>query len=184
MMLSTCSRRKPGVALSLLVLSLFSTAPAWAGTRAITAGDLWRMQRVAQPAASPDGRWIAFTVTTFDAAANASGADLWLVATDARQSPRRLTGTGANQSAPFWHPGSRRIGFVQGREGEAAQFSTARPASARPGPIRSSATMARSPPPTCWPRSPHWTGVATSTARASPSLAAPTAATWPRCCPA
>ena len=59
----------------LLAVSLAAAA----APRPLTVDDLWAMQRVAQPAVSPDGQWVAFVVTHYDTAANTNDSDLWLV---------------------------------------------------------------------------------------------------------
>ncbi|HMK37782.1 MAG TPA: S9 family peptidase, partial [Bacteroidota bacterium] len=38
--------------------------------RGLVIGDLFAMKRIAQPAVSPDGKWVAYNVTTADTAKN------------------------------------------------------------------------------------------------------------------
>ena len=44
--------------------------------------DLVAMQRIADPQPSPDGKSVAFVVTTMDLEANKGRKDIWLAATD------------------------------------------------------------------------------------------------------
>jgi hypothetical protein len=53
-----------------------------AGPRPLTAETLWQIQRLGEPALSPDGRQAVVPVTRFDVEADTSTTDLWLVPTD------------------------------------------------------------------------------------------------------
>ncbi len=71
------------------------------------------------PAPSPDGSWVAYTVTTYDMAENRGNADIWLMPVSGGPA-RRLTSSKASDSAPAWSPDGERIAFVSRREGDAA----------------------------------------------------------------
>jgi hypothetical protein len=43
-----------------------ASAQATSGTRSLTVDDYFRIQRIADPQISPDGEWVAFTVSTTD----------------------------------------------------------------------------------------------------------------------
>lgn len=88
----------------IIVVALACLAPALAGgARPFTVEDMVRMERIAEPAVSPDGSQVAFTVTTMDLAANSSRSDIWLAATDG-SAVRRLTTHAAADSSPRWAP--------------------------------------------------------------------------------
>jgi len=78
---------------------------------------MWAVKRPGQPSLSPDGRWAAVEVTTYDMKENAGTSDIWLVATDA-SSQRRLTTHPARDSAPAWSPDGKWIAFLSKREGD------------------------------------------------------------------
>src|SRR5687767_12337081 len=86
--------------------------------RAVTHEDIWLMPRVAAPAVSPDGKNAAFSVTDPSYNADQQASDIWLVATDGKSPPRRLTQTRAAESGLEWSPDSRRIAFSAKREGD------------------------------------------------------------------
>lgn len=88
--------------------------------RPITHEDLWLMPRVAAPVASPDGKWVVFTLTEPAYEAEGQTVDLWLAPTDGSVEPRRITATRAPESGPSWSPDSRRIAFSAQRNGDSA----------------------------------------------------------------
>src|SRR4030042_6574631 len=65
-----------GICLSLLAVSLFAQAPA---KRLLSAEDVYRMQEVDDPQVSPDGKWIAYSVTSLDRAADNLRRAVWMV---------------------------------------------------------------------------------------------------------
>jgi dipeptidyl aminopeptidase/acylaminoacyl peptidase len=104
-----------------------------AATRPIAPEDLWAMQRVAQPAVSPDGVWVAFVATHYDTAANTNDSDLWLVPA-AGGTARRIAGNNGSTSAPFWSNDGR-LGYVLAREGEPAELWSIRVGDGEPQPL-------------------------------------------------
>lgn len=112
--------RFPCRSLSWLTLSLAllpAPLPAEA-RRPMTVEDFWAMERVGSPALSPDGRWVAFTVTRYSMEKNQGDSDLWLVPADGSAPPRQLTFNEGNDGSPVWSPDGRTLAFVSKR-GEA-----------------------------------------------------------------
>lgn len=93
---------------------LLGVTPAPA--KGLTIDDMLAMQRVSSPAASPDGRWIAFAVRDTDLDANRGRFDLWLASTDG-QTVRRLTTHPENDTDPEWSRDGRWIYFLSSRGG-------------------------------------------------------------------
>jgi len=100
----------------LLVLMVTCTLHAQT-TRPIQIGDFFRMKRIASPALSPDGRWVAYAVTTPDLAGNTSATDLWLSSVDGK-TVRQLTTHPAGDRNPVWSPDGKWIAFESTRSGE------------------------------------------------------------------
>ncbi len=81
--------------------------------RAITFQDLISMHRLSEPQVSPDGKWIAYAVSTPDLEANKSVRNIWIVATSGGES-RQLTRSGSD-ARPRWSPDGKKLAFLSGR---------------------------------------------------------------------
>ena len=81
----------------------------------ITHEALWLMPRVAPPVISPDGRLAVVQVVEPAYDSKDQRSDLWLLATDGRAAPRRLTSDPAVESMPVFSADGRHIAFVAKR---------------------------------------------------------------------
>jgi len=100
------------------VLCLIVGAPAFSqsGTEPVLATDLLKIQQLGGVTASPDGRFVAYTVRSIvdgDADDYRYQSQIWVVPISRREAPRQLTFSDAGASAPSWHPESDRIVFVR-----------------------------------------------------------------------
>lgn len=87
-----------------LALATALSSPALA--RPMTEADLATLKRVAAPAASPDGRWVAYQLTETAPDSYKRSTGLWLVDRNAKDAqPVRIADTAdKNESAPAFHP--------------------------------------------------------------------------------
>ena len=82
--------------------------------RAMTLRDWYRVTTVSQPAVSPDGKRVAFTVTTVREAENKRHQEVWVAGTDGA-APQRWTSPGYESSAPRWSPDGSALLFTSTR---------------------------------------------------------------------
>ena len=112
--ISFCSAAVLGCALSLSVCLAAQTVPAKHG---ITPDDLVKMVRVGAPVVSPDGAWVAYTVSKVDARDDKNLTQLWMVSWDGKQDVQ-LTFSKDGAGEPQWSPDGRWLAFTTGREAE------------------------------------------------------------------
>src|SRR5690349_19662153 len=79
--------------------------------RSMTFEDVMAIKNVSDAQVSPDGKWVAYVVTSVDMKENASDADIWLVPS-AGGEPIRLTTSKKNDTQPRWSPDGKRLAFV------------------------------------------------------------------------
>lgn len=88
------------------------------GRSAFTIRDLVRLRRLSDPAVSPDGRYVAFSVRETDMPANRGRSHLWILDLERPDAqPRRLTLESTDDSSPRWAPDSRTLYFLSMRTG-------------------------------------------------------------------
>ncbi len=108
-------------ALSLVaVLGVSAQSPTG---RALAIEDYYRVKTVGNPDLSPDGKWVAFTVSTRVEATNDNTSEVWLVASDGSAPARRVSADGANAVAPAWLDDGR-LRFSAGGRAFALQPAT------------------------------------------------------------
>jgi dipeptidyl aminopeptidase/acylaminoacyl peptidase len=107
-------------ALAVLVFALgpaVPAVPAATGTQhPFDAHDLVTMARLSEPAVSPDGTRVAFTLRHTDLAADRGRTDLWWVGTDGT-GLAQLTTDPASDSSPAWSPDGSSLYFLSTRSG-------------------------------------------------------------------
>jgi dipeptidyl aminopeptidase/acylaminoacyl peptidase len=101
-----------------LMIPMLASAQTATPRTPLTHEKLWMMKRVGAPVASPDGKWVVFSVLEPSYETDKEVSDLWLTATDGNSPPRRLTNTKAPESGVAWSPDSRAIAFATKREGD------------------------------------------------------------------
>ena len=101
---------------------------ASAAKRGITAEDYFAFQSVSDAHISPDGKEVAYVVTTIDQKRNRRDSSIWMVSIDGQSASRRLTAEGVNSTSPRWSPDGTRLAFVSNRAaGEPGAGEPSRP---------------------------------------------------------
>jgi dipeptidyl aminopeptidase/acylaminoacyl peptidase len=117
--------RTPSLRLLTLATALFLATPLAAQTpgarRPFTLPDFYRVAGVGEPALSPDGKTLAYAVTTGDVIAGKRTTALWRVGADGTGA-RRLTYSDARDTHPFFAPDGQTLAFVSTRAGDPQLF--------------------------------------------------------------
>jgi dipeptidyl aminopeptidase/acylaminoacyl peptidase/tetratricopeptide (TPR) repeat protein len=106
--------------LSLAATLLLVPPTLAADARPLQPADVFNLKDVSDPRLSPDGRQVAYTVTTLDAKEDDSDADVYLVSTDGGE-PLRLTSSKKEESHARFSPDGQWIAFLSDREGKKTQ---------------------------------------------------------------
>ena len=111
------SRVIPTAMITILAIAATSLLSAQStAKRAVRVGDMYRLRSVGAPEISPDGQWVAYTVTTLDSAKDKSNTDVWMTSWDGTQSIQ-LTSSPDAETTPRWSPDGKYVSFLSSREG-------------------------------------------------------------------
>lgn len=109
--------------------------PVPAAPRLLTVDDLFQLKEVEDPQPSPEGKWVAYTVTTIDLKEDKSETRVWMIP-PAGGEAIPLTARGSSARRPRWSPDGKYLAFLAARNegktqvwllnrngGEAQQFT-------------------------------------------------------------
>jgi dipeptidyl aminopeptidase/acylaminoacyl peptidase len=102
------------VLFSLCATVVFAQAPA---RRPLTLDDLLQLTGVQDVSVSPDGQWVAYTVTAVDREADKRRSAIWMVNWEGTQDVRLTYGPDSDTS-PRWSPDGRYLAFLSTRGAE------------------------------------------------------------------
>src|SRR5690606_36985871 len=103
-------------ALALALLIPLFPARAQETGRAFTPADWYKVTTLSSPALSPDGKMVAFTVTTVNEKENKRHSEVWLVSASGGE-PYRVTAPGTESSSPRWSHDGKILFFTSRRPG-------------------------------------------------------------------
>ena len=104
------------VSIGLLAASLVFAQST--SRRLLKLDDIDRFHDVRDVQISPDGKWVAYTLSSVDLAGDKSDTDVWMASWDGSRQ-LRLTSSPENENAPRWSPDGRYLSFLSGRPGKA-----------------------------------------------------------------
>ena len=104
--------------LALALLPLAGTARA--ATRPLRIDDIYALKDVADPQVSPEGTWVAYTVTSLSAKEDETNDDIWMSPLAGGEAVR-LTSSNESEDRPRFSPDGRWLAFLSGRQGKKTQ---------------------------------------------------------------
>jgi dipeptidyl aminopeptidase/acylaminoacyl peptidase len=101
----------------VVVVALLSIVPLAAqSTRPLDVNDIYNLLDVRDPQRSPDGQWVAYTVTRAIRDTDKDDTDVWMVSWDGTRQIR-LTHTPDSENRPRWSPDNQYLAFLSSRQG-------------------------------------------------------------------
>jgi dipeptidyl aminopeptidase/acylaminoacyl peptidase len=91
-----------------------SLAQAQPARRPLTLADHSRIKAVADPQRSPDGQWVAYTVTTIDEEKDKRDSNIWMARWNGAEQVQ-LTSSPDGESSPRWSPDGKYLSFLATR---------------------------------------------------------------------
>ena len=95
------------LALALAAVSIAAEPILAQSGRALQLEDYYAVKSVSSPRISPDGRWVAYTVSSSMEEDNATLEETWVARADGSREPERVRHQGRDVSSPSWVEGSR-----------------------------------------------------------------------------
>jgi dipeptidyl aminopeptidase/acylaminoacyl peptidase len=99
----------------LMMISIVGTAQK----RSLNIDDLFHQKNVSNPQISPEGDWIAYTITTTDKKTDKRSTRIWMSPTDGGEAIP-MTAEGYSASSPAWSPDGKYLTFLASK-GEKAE---------------------------------------------------------------
>lgn len=83
--------------------------------RGLQPSDIYRYQSISDPQVSPDGRWVAYVLSSVDSTKDKRSSDIWMVSWDGQESIQ-LTNSPGSETSPRWSPDGKYLSFLSSRK--------------------------------------------------------------------
>ncbi|HYL64794.1 MAG TPA: S9 family peptidase [Candidatus Methylomirabilis sp.] len=95
--------------------------------RGVTPEDYFSFHFVSDPHISPEGKEVAYVLTTVNQKKNHRESSVWLVPIDGSSAPRRLSAEGFNSNSPRWSPDGKTLAIISTRSAEPSTGDAPKP---------------------------------------------------------
>lgn len=107
------------VSAAAVILFLAAGSPVESQTparRPLAASDIYHLRQLRDPQLSPDGKWVAYTVSSVDSAKDRNVSHIWMTSWDGTHALQATSST-ESESTPRWTPDGRYLSFLSSRGG-------------------------------------------------------------------
>ncbi len=109
-------KRWVAITAAYFLMSTFAVAQP-SSQRLLTLDDLHTLRELDDPRISPEGNWVAYTVSTVDAKEDESNSDLWMSNWEGTRAVQ-LTFSKESEHLPRWSPDGQSLAFLSSRDVE------------------------------------------------------------------
>ncbi len=100
-----------------MLLAAFTSLAQNNTKRSLIPTDVYKIKNIADPRVSPDGKWVAYVLSTVDTAKDKRNSDIWMVSLDGKET-LQMTNTEDGESSPRWSPDGKYLSFIASRNGD------------------------------------------------------------------
>ena len=101
-----------------LILAFAFSLTAQTARRPLKLDDMSRFRNVSDPQISPDGKFVAYTVSTTNAKEDKSNSHIWMANIDG-SNDRQITFSNESENSQRWSPDGKYLSFTSSRPGKA-----------------------------------------------------------------
>ncbi|HCW07676.1 MAG TPA: peptidase S9 family protein [Cytophagales bacterium] len=84
------------------------------GQKPFVPSDVYKIKSVSDPQPSPEGKWVAYVLSTPDSAKDKHDTDIWMVSWDGKENVK-LTASPESENHPRWSPDGKYLTFLSSR---------------------------------------------------------------------